>query len=181
MTGRGRLGRARKTAIIISGRRFATLFALTTACATGGVRPRYGALPDAVVITQVIRAPTLVIGDVESAVRRAGLPVARFAPAEGFLETGWFDVTTRAAARPPYSHLDQTIRLRFFADPDQGKTRLVAEAVRIVAWDPSLPERDLERMLPVAHPGRLLLDSLLLEFRPDTSAAGRRRPPLDSL
>jgi len=166
---------------ITSGRRLAVLFALITACATGGVRPRYGALPDAVVITRIIRSPTLVIGDLEAAIRRAGLSVARYAPGEGFLETRWFDVASRAVAGAPYTHLDQTIRLRFFADPDQGKTRLVGEAVGMIAWDPSLPERDLERMLPAAHPGRVLLDSMLSEFRPDTSAAGRRRPPLDSL
>ena len=145
------------------------------ACATGGTRPRYGALPEAVVVSQIIRTPTLVIGDVEAAVRGAGLAVARYASAEGFLETRWFDVTTRAVTKPPYTRLDQIIRLRFFADPDQGKTRLVAEAVQMIAWDPSLPERDLERMVPATHPGRLLLDSLLAPLRPDTTTGG---PPL---
>jgi len=128
-----------------------------------------------VVVTRIIRAPTLVIGDVEAAVRRAGLSVARYALAEGFLETRWFDVATRAATGSPYTHLDQVIRLRFFADPDQGKTRLVAEAVWMIAWDPSLPERELERMVPATHPGRLLLDSLIAPLRPDTTTGG---PPL---
>jgi hypothetical protein len=145
------------------------------ACATGGLRPRYGALPEAVVVAQIIRPPTLVIGDVEAAVRRAGLTVARYAPTEGFLETRWFDVDTRAVTQSPYARLNQIIRLRFFADPDQGKTRLVAEAVQMIAWDPSLPERDLERMVPTTHPGRRLLDSLLAPLRPDTATGG---PPL---
>jgi hypothetical protein len=161
-----------------AGRRVAVSFAVVAgaaACATGGARPRYGALPEAVVVTQIIRAPTLVIGDVETAVRRAGLTVARYAPAEGFLETRWFDITTRAVTTAPYTHLNQTVRLRFYADPDQGKTRLVAEAVRMIAWDPSLPERDLERMVPATHPGRVLLDSLLAPLRPDTTTGG---PPL---
>lgn len=153
----------------------AAVVAAAAACATGGNRPRYGALPEAVIVAQIIRAPTLVIGDVEAAVRRAGLTVARYAPAEGFLETRWFDITTRAVTRSPYSHLNQIVRLRFFADPDQGKTRLVAEAVQMIAWDPSLPERDLERMVPATHPARLFLDSLIAPFRPDTARGG---PPL---
>ena len=149
--------------------------AAVAACATGGTRPRYGALPEAVVVSQIIRSPLLVIGDVDAAVRRAGLTVARYAPAEGFLETRWFDVATRAAAPAPYTHLDRIVRLRFFVDPDQGKTRLVAEAVWMIAWDPSLPDRELERMVPATHPGRLLLDSLLAPLRPDTTSGG---PPL---
>lgn len=153
----------------------AVLVAGSAACATGGTRPRYAALPQAVVVTQIIRAPTAVIGDVEAAVRAAGLRVARYAPAEGFLETRWFDVTTHAVSGVPYSRLNQIIRLRFFADPDQGKTRLVAEAVQMIAYDPSVPERDLERMVPATHPGRLFLDSLIAPMRPDTAHGG---PPL---
>jgi hypothetical protein len=38
---------------------------------------------------------------------------------------------------------------------------LLAECVMRIAWDPSVPERELERMVPEGHPGRVLLDTLI--------------------
>jgi len=53
------------------------------------------------------------------------------------------------------------VKVRFFADPVAGKTRLAAECVRRIADDPSEPERDLERMVPDSSPGRILLDGIV--------------------
>jgi hypothetical protein len=56
-------------------------------------------------------------------------------------------------------------KLRFFADPTAGRTRLVAECVRRIAEDPSEPERDMERMVPDSSPGRMLLDSIVARLK----------------
>jgi hypothetical protein len=59
---------------------------------------------------------------------------------------------------------------------------LFAECVVRVAWDPSVPARDLERMPTAGHPGRVLLDSVLSVMTPhlvrDTTAAKPGGPPL---
>lgn len=139
----------------------------------GGARPRWSALPDAVLM-QSDRPPVELLGELYSVLRTRGFAIDLIAPREGFLETRWYDLSSRTATEPPFRHFDRIVKLRFFADPVQGRTRLLAECVRRIAWDPSLPERELERMVPLDHPGRLLLDSLIAPFKPDTTAG----PPL---
>jgi len=74
------------------------------------------------------------------------------------------------------------VKLRFFSDPVGGgtRTRLFAEAVTRVAWDPSVDQRELERMVPDAHPARAILTSLIEGLGPmrrDTAEArGAPRP-----
>lgn len=158
----------------IAARRQAALVVLfTAACATGGVRPRQAALTEAQVLL-VNRPAASVITELEAAVRRAGLVIARSAAREGYLETRWYDLTAHASAAPPWNHLDRVVRLRFYADPIDTRTRLVAECVLRYRYDPSLPDRDLERMAPEHHPGRVLLDSLLAPFKSDST---RPTPP----
>ncbi len=101
-----------------------------------------------------------------ASVTRVGLPVRTTEPREGYLESGWFDVQAHQPAREPFDRLDSIVKLRFFADPAFGHTRLFAECVVRVAWDPSVPPRDLERMPPAGHPGRALLDSVLTVMQP---------------
>ena len=94
-----------------------------------------------------------------------GLKVAVADPAEGYLETAWYDIQRRATVTGRARDLDQVVRLRFFADPTAGRTRLAAECVRRIAEDPSEPERDLERMVPDSSPGRILLDSIISRLK----------------
>jgi hypothetical protein len=113
---------------------------------------------------------------------RVGLPVRTAEPREGYLESGWFDVQAHRGADEPFNRLDSIVKLRFFADPAFGHTRMFAECVVRIAWDPSVPPRDLERMPPVGHPGRALLDSVLTVMKAhvvrDTTTAKAGGPPL---
>ena len=95
----------------------------------------------------------------------AGLTVRLADPAEGYLETGWYDLTSRRTVSASARDLDHTVKLRFFADPTAGHARLAAECVRRIAWDPSEPQRDLERMVADSTPGRVLLDSLMAKLK----------------
>ena len=143
------------------------------ACATGGQRPRLSAAPESVSAV-LVASPDSVIAHLDARIRSLGMAVVRSAPREGYLETAWIDVHSRATEAAPFTRLDSIVKFRFFADPVQGRTRLLAEAMRRIAWDPSLPPRELERMVPSDHPARALLDSMLVAVKPDSVP----RPPL---
>ena len=146
----------------------AVLLALAAAGAVGcasftGVRPRYGAVPGSVLV-ELEAPPDSVIRALASATRERGFSFRTVAPRE-------LDLATRDTAQARAHRLDRVVKLRFFADPVAGKTRLLAECVHRIMVDPSLPERELERMVPDGHPGRALLDSVL------TRIAGEKREP----
>lgn len=101
------------------------------------------------------------IGSAADEMKAAGLRVAVADPTEGYLESAWYDLSRKATVTGRARDLDLVVKLRFFADPTAGKTRLAAECVRRFAYDPSEPERDLERMVPDSSPGRMLLDSIV--------------------
>lgn len=126
----------------------------------GGLRPRFGPVPGSIAF-ELEAQPEAVIVTAAHEIQAAGLKVAVADPAEGYLETSWYDVRTRATVAATVRDLDQVVKLRFFADPLAGKTRVAAECVRRIADDPSEPERDLERMVPDSSPGRGLLDSIV--------------------
>jgi hypothetical protein len=136
------------------------LLAQLGCAALGGVRPRYAPLPGSVTVTVAARADSVTALLAEAA-RQSGLEVETISTTEGYLETAWFRLDTRTTVPPPASVLDRTVKLRFFADPVAGRTRLIAECAVRIAFDPSLPERDLERMVPEGHPGRELLAEIL--------------------
>lgn len=116
--------------------------------------------------------PIAVIGSAAQEVRSAGLRVAVLDSAEGYLVTGWYDVARRTTVSGDGRDLDHVVRLRFFADPTGGKTRLAAECVRRIAYDPSEPEHDLERMVADSSPGRVLLDSIVAHLKAAYPLAG---------
>ncbi len=136
------------------------MIAAVAACGGANVRPTFGPLPDAAVDT-VRAAPATLIGRLEGLVTAQGLRIARASAAEGYLETGWYDV---AAARPGgrYTlHPTRIIRLRFFVDDaGGGNARLVSEAVYRITVDPSLPVRDAEVIVPPDHPGAAILRAI---------------------
>jgi hypothetical protein len=142
----------------------AAVLAIAACVRLGGLRPRFGPLPGSVAL-ELETQPETAIGAAAREVQAAGLRVAVADPAEGYLETAWYDVRRRATVSGRARDLDQIVRMRFFADPLAGKTRLAAECVRRIADDPSQPERDLERMAPDSSPGRVLLDSILSRLK----------------
>lgn len=144
----------------------ALAWAGAAACASfGGIRPREGPLPGAV-IRQVPQPAAAVITDLAARVAAAGLTVRTIAPSEGFLETDWYDLTARRTVPAPWDDLDRVVKLRFTADPVSGKTRLVAECIRRTRADPSVPQRELEQMVSDDHPGRQLLNGILQQIAP---------------
>jgi hypothetical protein len=130
----------------------------------GGVRPRYGPVPGSLSL-QLDARPDSVIVEAARQIRHAGLAVLRSAPDEGYLESQWYDLQARRTVDARARDLERVVKLRFFADPTAGRTRLAAECVRRIADDPSEPARYLERMVPDSTPGRVLLDSVVARLK----------------
>jgi hypothetical protein len=123
--------------------------------------------------------PDSVIRAAAHEVRSAGLAVTRWSAAEGYLETDWYDLTTSRSVDTRAPGFDHIVKVRLFADPTGGKTRLAAECVVRIAYDPSEPPRDLERMVPDSTPGRLLLNRLVDRLKtvfPAPAPADSTRP-----
>lgn len=137
------------------------LTALAAACASfGGLRPAFAPLPEAVVFTSPAPA-SAILTTLEDSLTARGVAIQSVVPREGYLETRWYDLRSRAAVAEPIGDFDHVVRWRFFVDPIGLHTRVIAESVRRTGWDPSRPPRDLEAMLPPDHAGRLLMDSVL--------------------
>jgi hypothetical protein len=139
-------------------------------CGSIGARPYLTALPDAIVDT-VPAEPAAVISELQTLVMGEGLAVRVSSPAEGFLETEWYDVDRRG---PVGGGLDpqRIVRIRFFADAVSRFTSLLAsEAVTLRAIDPSIPDRQNEMMVPPGHPGGQILERILLALRNELGPA----------
>jgi len=127
----------------------------------GGVRPGFVPVPGSVNLL-LDAAPDAVTRAAAEEVQHAGLRLQWLSAVEGYVETQWYDVRSRTSSAEPLSgDLDRTVKIRLFADPTAGKTRLVAECVVTSLVDPSRPHRELERMAPDGHAGRELLQQIL--------------------
>jgi len=137
----------------------------------GGVRPYLTPLPGAWIDT-IPRAPDAVINSLITAVTGEGLRIRLASPAEGYLETDWYDVVAQAPGGEYTSDPHRVVRMRFFADPlAADETRLASEAVYRRSIDPSLPERENEVLVPPGHQGEVLLQQILA-----TVGAGEHHP-----
>jgi hypothetical protein len=86
------------------------------------------------------------------ALRGDSIPLGRVVPRDGYIESPWFDARTNqpSARRTPGVDI---VRVRAWIDPiDRRHSQLTVESVYRLDVDPSLPPRELERELPVAHP-----------------------------
>jgi hypothetical protein len=147
------------------------LVAGAAACASfGGARPAFAPLPDAEVFASPA-AVNVILTAVADSLTARGIGIQALVPAEGYLETGWFDLRSRTTVREPFAGLDQVVKLRLFVDPVGLHTRVIAESARRTRWDPSAPPRDLEVMVAADHAGRLLMDSVLAGVPRGTRAA----------
>ena len=138
-------------------RRFAVLAIpsiILAACASGGIRPSYNPLPGSKVL-EVQAIPDAVIQAISGEIRaEQGMQVMWSSPSEGYLETQWYNLQSRQSGDINTGALDRTVRFRFWADPiDELSSRVTAEAVWLRGYDPSIPIRDQESLVPDAHFG----------------------------
>lgn len=117
------------------------------------------------VVAQVPAAPDTVTRALAQEAAALGVRVRHLVPREGYVESEWFDVRGPRRRDADPDDAAHVVKLRFYADPVAGLTRVAGESVERWRYDPSLPERELERMVPETHPGRALLDSVLARTR----------------
>ncbi len=137
------------------------LLAVVAACGAVNDRPYLDPLPNAVVDT-LHALPGVLIPEIEGMVMAEGLTVRLSTAREGYLETDWYDTETRRSGARRTRDPHRVVRLRFFANRiGEDLTELVTEAVIRRTLDPSLPERENERMVPAGHAGREILERIL--------------------
>ena len=124
---------------------------LLAACYPTTTRPAMTPVPAASVtewelfVPEATRALALAL-DADS------IPVSRTEPADGWLETPWFDARTLTpTTRRPLG--EETVRLRAWIDPSQpNHSAITVEIVYRPVADPSREGRALERQVNAAHP-----------------------------
>ena len=83
--------------------------------------------------------------------RSDSLPVTRVELRDGYIETAWFDATTKAPTGSRRLGPD-VVQIRAWVDPSrQGYSVLTVETVYRPLADPSLSSRDLDRQVPPDH------------------------------
>ncbi len=129
------------------------------ACTAITVRPTYRPFPLAVFDTLTAKPDEIIAGAVDG-IAALGLVVRVATPAEGYVETRWYDVEAHRSRRT-VTDPDRTVRIRVWADlvaPLQSQ--VVIEAVRRRSLDPSVPEREDEAMVPPGSRGDSLAQAL---------------------
>lgn len=135
------------------------------ACTAPTIRPSYGPLPAAAIDTLPLPADSAIVL-FTARLTAAGLRVRRASPAEGYLETDWFDLRAQRPVAPDQLQTDRVVRVRVFADPEPpGRSRVVVETVYRRTADPSAPGREEEIVAPPGHPGDSLTQHLLRGLR----------------
>lgn len=160
--GRRRIGTSRRG---YAGRPALAVALVALACTAPAIRPHYGPLPAAAIDTLAMPAESVIVV-LASRLTEAGLRIRRSSPAEGYLETDWFDLRARRPVSPDHVQTDRVVRVRVWADPEPpGRSRVVVETVYRRTADPSAPGREEEIVAPPGHPGDSLTQHLLRDLR----------------
>lgn len=111
-------------------------------------------------------SPGIVIGALASELETLGLRVRAVSRAEGYLETAWFDPTTRRSVGPEHRRTGRVFRMRAYADSvPPARSELVIETVFRRTADPSATGREEEIIAPPEHPGDSLTQRVLENLR----------------
>lgn len=140
---------------------------LVVACTPVTTRPDFRPDPRALVIVLDAR-PERVTLELETLVPAESLALAHINLRDGYVETTWYDPTRRQSDRGEraIAHLSTAVKIRCWADPwVPGQTRLTVEPVYRPRFDPSRAERDLEFIVPEAHPGHRIAVRLIEKLK----------------
>lgn len=160
-------------------RAVAAAAAAALACRATTQRPPFQPFP----ATQPIEVELEMAEATDTLARRLAadsIPVGRVVPADGYLETPWFD----AASGTPTSRRPvgpEVVRVRGWVTPSKAyHSEVQVEAVYRPVADPSLDERELERVVSDSHPATLrvrrVLQGILRQFG-DSAALAKLFPP----
>lgn len=128
---------------------------VAASCTPVTTRPPFLPSPQAVVVV-VDAPPPRVVPEAVGWLTNQGLRVEWSSPRDGYVETAWYNLRTRASTfgETDPGDLLTTVKIRCWADPyTPGKSQITVEAVYRPMLDPSRPERDLEVVVPQGSEG----------------------------
>jgi hypothetical protein len=143
------------------------LAGLAAACTPVTTRPDFRPDPRAPVIILDAR-PERVTLELETLVPAESLALAHLNARDGYVETTWYDPTRHQSYgdERAIADLSAAVKIRCWADPwVPGQTRLTVEPVYRPRSDPSRAERDLEFIVPEAHPGHRIATRLIEKLK----------------
>jgi hypothetical protein len=139
------------------------LVVVFAACSPVTTRPSFFPYPQAP--SAVVDAtPARIVPEAAGWLVSQGLKIEWSSPQDGYVETAWYDLRSRASVFGDASVPDllNTIKIRCWMDPNvPGKSQLTVEAVYRPMVDPSRPERDLEAIAPHGSDGDRLTTQLI--------------------
>ena len=152
---------------------------LALGCHPNTTRPTFPPLPGAPFAELRLTVPRAT-GIVADAMRQDSLPVSIVQPRDGLIETPWFDAKTFAETDARRLGPD-VVQVRAWLDPTKpGSSRVTMETVYRPLADPSLPDRELDRLVPSDHPvGKRvgdLITALARVYGPQLSDSTRETP-----
>jgi len=116
-------------------------------CQPNTGRPVFSPLPESAG-TEIRLSPREATRQLAEALRAESVPVQKVLLRDAYLETGWFDVKTGHRRSTPMG--PNIVQVRAWADPARpGSALLSVETTYRPLADPSLPERELDRQVPV--------------------------------
>jgi len=132
---------------------------LLAACNPTSARPRLDPLPLAPVAEVKGKRPAI-SEKTMATLREDSLPLALVTVTDAYAESPWLDsATMQPTTRRPLG--TDVVKIRTWVDPSKpGYSRITIEPVYRVMADPSIPERELERLVPEGHPARALAQAI---------------------
>jgi len=125
-------------------------------------------------------APGKIAAEAASWLTAQGVTVARWSEKDAYVETRWYDTTTKQA-RGGEGNLDRlltSVKIRCWADPAApGQTRITVEAVYRPSYDPSEPARDREVAVPKGSGGRGIVQRMLADLNKRLGVNRDTTPP----
>lgn len=130
---------------------WAVVFLGLVGCYPSTTRPSFTPVPDAAVVEWELFVPEA-MRTLALALDADSIPVTRTEPADGWLETSWFDARTlKPTKRRPLG--EEVVRLRAWAEPSRpNHSAITVELVYRPLADPSREGRTLERQVNATHP-----------------------------
>jgi hypothetical protein len=124
---------------------------LALGCHANTTRPTFPPLPGAPFAELNLAVPRAT-GIVADAMKQDSLPVSLVEPRDGLIETPWFDAKTLTVTDARRLGPD-VVQVRAWLNPTKpGSSRVTMETVYRPLADPSLPDRELDRLVPGDHP-----------------------------
>jgi hypothetical protein len=155
------------------------------ACQPNTTRPSFTPLPEAAGTELRLPVPEAT-RQLAAALKADSIPPRIIRVRDGYIETDWFDSRSRRVVRDGRLG-SRTVRVRAWADPARpGSSQLTVETLYRPLSDPSLPERELERQVPINHPVALKVVGVLKKLvdryggspgpQTEPAPAGNREP-----